>query len=900
MIQLTSDHIDYIRKDITYRGIVVEEIQEELIDHICDTVEAEMNNGSRFIDAYHKALRSFGHNSGLRDTQKKILQSKNQNASLMIKNYITIAFRTLNKHRFYSLINIAGLAIGIAACLVIVLYVASELSYDKHHEQAHRIFRINTEIKFGGNHTNLAVAPGPLAETVVQDYPEIESAVRFRQRGAYLVKRAETTDSFKETAVIWTDSTFFKVFTVPVIEGHAGSALKEPNSIAISKKIADKYFPKGNALGQSLILDNDLNCKVTAVFKDMPTSAHFHYDVLISLAGLEEAKSSSFLSNNFNTYLLLKEGADAKALEAKLPALVNKYIGPQVTAAFGDDFTMEKFIQSGNKLEFTIMPLLDIHLHSDRGAELSANGDITYVYLFSAIALFILGIACINFMNLSTARSANRAKEVGVRKVLGSLRLHLIRQFLLESTMLSFFAFFLAIGLAYLFIPVFNDLSQKQLSLPVNDPAFYLLLLLTSFSIGIMAGLYPSFFLSAFKPVNVLKGQLSLGMKSGLIRSALVVFQFVISIFLIVGTITVNRQLTYIQNKKIGFKKDQVIIVNDAYALGAKLESFKEEVLKNSFMLSGSVTGYLPVFGWRNDNPFWPKGSQPTQDNMVSMQRWNVDEDYVKTLGMNILRGRDFSKDFPSDSSAVIINQAAIKQFNLGDDPIGQEISTYDGSNADGTPNPNSVKSWTIIGIIEDFHFESMKQHISSLGLFKGRSPGNVIFKFESKNTQDAIHAVEKTWKLLAPGQRLQFSFLDEDFGRMYAGEQRLGKTFGIFAGLAILIACLGLFALTAFTAEQRTKEIGIRKVLGASVTSIVALLSKEFGKLIVIAFVLAAPLAWLAVNWWLKNYTYKVEIGIGMYLLAGAFAFLIAWVTMGYQSIKAAKSNPVNSLRSE
>ncbi len=901
MAHLTSDHIDYIRKDLAYRGIVVEGIDEELTDHICDGVEAELQKGGRFIDAYHKILRSFGHNNGLRHTQIEILQSKNQTAKLMIRNYFTIAFRSLNKHRFYSFINIAGLAIGVASCLVIVLFVINEMGYDKHHVQASRIYRINSEIKFNGNHWNLAVAPAPLAGTLLQDYPEIESAVRFRQRGSHLLRVNGAAESFKEQKCIWVDSTFFEIFTVPVVAGDPGTALKEPNTIAISSSLANKYFPGGSALGQSLILDNDLNCTVTAVFSDMPDNSHFRYDVLISLSTLEEAKSTTFLSNNFNTYLLLKEGADPKALESKFPAFVYKYIGPQAAAALGGDFTMEKFIQSGNKIEFTLMPLLDIHLHGALTGEMRANGDITYVYLFAAIALFILGIACINFMNLSTARSANRAKEVGVRKVLGSLRLHLIRQFLLESIMLSAGAFVLAVGLAYLFIPIFNDLSLKQLVLPFDNPFFYVLLLIFALIIGVIAGLYPSFFLSAFKPINVLKGQLSLGMKSGFIRSALVVFQFVISIFLVVGTLTVNRQLNYIQSKKIGFEKDQILVVNDAYALGDKMQSFKEEVLKNSFITNGSITGFLPVEGtWRNDNSFWKKGGEPTQENMVSLQNWSVDNDYIETLGMKIVMGRNFSKDIPSDSSAVIINQAAVKRFNLEPDPIGMEITTFANLSGGGTPDPSQTRSWRIIGVVEDFHFESMRQDIRALGLFLGSSPGNVIFSFQAKNAQDVIQAVEKSWKSLAPGQPFQFSFLDEDFGKMYASEQRLGRTFGTFAGLAIFIACLGLFALTSFTAEQRTKEIGIRKVLGASVGSIVILLSREFGKLILIAFVLAAPVAWLAVDWWLKNYTYKVEIGVGIYILAGAFAFVIAWVTMGYQSIKAARSNPVNSLRSE
>lgn len=900
-MQLTAEHIDYIIKDLHYRGIVVEGLKDELIDHICSSVEAEMQSGKRFIDAYHSVLKTFGHTGGLREIQSQTLKLENKNTRIMLKNYLLIAVRSLTKHKFYSLINVVGLATGIAACLVILLFIQNELSYDRHYKNSDRIYRVNGEIKFGGNHYKLAVASAPFADAVVHDFPEVEAAVRFRARGSYLVKRAENTDNIKENDVIWADSTFFKVFSVPVISGDANTALTEPNSIAISKKMAEKYFPEGNVLGQSMILDNRLNVKVTAVFEDMPLASHFHFDILIAMAGLNEAQQPNFLSNNFNTYLLLKPGTDAKGLEAKFPAFIQKHMGAQATAILGEEFTMEKFRAGGNIWEYTLMPLTDIHLHSDLTAELGPNGDVTYVYLFSAVALFILSIACINFMNLSTARSANRAKEVGVRKVMGSLRSHLVRQFLLESILLSLGSFLFAIALAWLFLPVFNSISQKNLVLPLTEPMFYLLLGCASAFIGILAGLYPSFFLSAFKPVNVLKGNVALGMRSGWIRSSLVVFQFVISIFLVIATITVNRQLSYIQNKKIGFEKDQVLIVNDAYALGKNVQSFKDEVAKNSFIKSGSISGFLPVSGgWRSDNTYWPSGSEPTEETMVGMQTWDVDYEYVKTMGMRIVEGRDFSADFPSDSSAIVINQSALKFFNYEKDPIGKQISTFDNNNPDGSPNKNSLKTWTIIGVVEDFHFESLKQNISPLALFLEKNNGTVIFRFEAANSQDVINMVEKTWKELAPGQPFQYSFLDEDFGRMYSSEQRLGNTFAVFASLAIIIACLGLFALTSFTAEQRTKEIGIRKVLGASVSSIVVLLSKEFGKLILIAFVLAAPLAWYAINWWLKSYTYKVEIGILVYVAAGIFAFGIAWLTMSYQSIRAARNNPVTSLRSE
>ncbi len=900
-MQLTAEHIDYIIKDLHYRGIVVEGLKDELIDHICSAVETEMQSGKRFIDAYHHVLKSFGHTGGLREIQTQTLKFENQNTKIMLRNYLLIAVRSLAKHRFYSFINVIGLAIGVAACLVIVLFIQNELSYDHHYKNADRIHRVNGEIKFGGNHYRLAVTSAPFADAALQTFPEIEAAVRFRARGSYLVKRAEAVDNIKEDHVIWADSSFFKVFPVPVLRGDASHALTQPNSIAISKKMADKYFPDGNVLDQSMILDNRMNVKVTAVFEDMPVTGHFHFDILIAMAGLNEAQQENFMSNNFNTYFLLRPGVDARALEQKFPSLLEKHVGPQAAALLGGEFSMEKFKAAGNLWEYTLMPLTDIHLHSDLTAELGPNSDITYIYLFSAVALFILSIACINFMNLSTARSANRAKEVGVRKVMGSLRSHLVRQFLLESILLSIGSFIFAIALAWIFLPVFNSLSQKNLSLPFAEPMFYILLGAASFFIGILAGLYPSFFLSAFKPVNVLKGNVSLGMRSGWIRSSLVVFQFVISIFLVIATITVNRQLNYIQNKKIGFQKDQVLLVNDAYALGKNIQSFKDEVVQSNLIKSGSISGFIPVSGgWRSDNTFWPDGSDPAPENMVGMQTWIVDYDYVKTMGMKIIEGRDFSADFLSDSSAIVINQSALKHFNYEKDPIGKKISTFDNNNPDGSPDRNSLKSWTIIGVVEDFHFESLKQTIAPLALFLEKNNGTVIFRFEAANSQDVIAAVENTWKKLAPGQPFQYSFLDEDFGRMYVSEQRLGKTFAVFASLAIIIACLGLFALTSFTAEQRTKEIGIRKVLGASVSSIVVLLSKEFGKLILIAFVLAAPLSWYAINWWLKSYTYKVEVGVLVYAAAGLFAFGIAWITMSFQSIRAARNNPVTSLRSE
>lgn len=896
MTQLTNDHIDYVIKDLTYRGVVLDGFRDEIVDHICSLTEHEMSKGMRFIDAYHQVLRKFGHTHGLRQTQKQIILSENKTTKLMFRNYFTIAFRNLRKHSFYTFINVAGLAIGIAACLIIALFILHETSYDKHFANADRIYRINSEIMFNGNHHNLAVMPAPAAEIFKSDFPEVEASVRFRERGWRRIKR--TVDNIKEQYTIYGSQGFFQVFGIELLEGNVANALTEPNTMVISKSKADKYFPNESPVGQTLIVDNVETYKVTGVFEDFPDNTHFKFDFVFSMEGLEEAKADNWLSNNFNTYILLKEGSTPKDLEAKFPKLIDTYIGPQVKAVFGEDFSMEKFAASGNKLVYTLMPLTDIHLHSDLTAELGANGDITYVYLFGAIALFILGIACINFMNLSTARSANRAKEVGVRKVLGSLRSHLIRQFLMESSLLSVFSFILAIGLAFAMIPAFNSLAEMSLTLPFNNPTFYVVLLSAALFIGLLAGLYPSLFLSAFKPVNVLKGKVALGMKSGAVRSSLVVLQFMISIFLVVGTITVQKQLAFIQNKKLGFKKDQILVLHNTEVLDSKQEVLKNELLKSTKIKNVSTSGFLPIAGWgRNNNSFWPEGTQPSQDNMVSMQNWFVDHDYVPTLDMKIVQGRNFSREFPSDSSAIVINQTTVKRFGFKD-PIGEKIQTF--AFVNGQMDNERTETYTIIGVVEDFHFESLKENITPLSLLLGQSGWSMPIRFESADTKEVIDYVQKSWNAVAPGQPFEYTFLDEAFGRMYSSEQRVGKVLGVFASLAIIIACLGLFALTAFTAEQRTKEIGIRKVMGASVASIVLLLSKEFGKLIVIAFVLAAPLSWFAVNSWLENYTYKTEIGLIVYVFSGLAAFVVAWVTMGYQSIKAARSNPVTSLRSE
>jgi len=448
-------------------------------------------------------------------------------------------------------------------------------------------------------------------------------------------------------------------------------------------------------------------------------------------------------------------------------------------------------------------------------------------------------------------------------------------------------------------------LSLKNLSLPFDEPSFYITLIAASVVVGFISGLYPSFFLSSFKPVNVLKGKLALGSKNSFVRSTLVVFQFVISIVLIIGTIAIQKQLDYVMSKKIGFQKDQVIVVHQAHLLENHQQAFKDEALKNSFITAGTITGFLPVDGtWRNNNTYWPEGKIPTGEDikdMVSLQSWSVDIDYLKTLGMNIKMGRSFSSEFPADSSeSVILNESAVEKFQMGQNPLGKKISSFTAVLPGGAPDPNSVKSWTVIGVVEDFHFANMRENIAPLAMFLQPSNGYVAFRFQSKSTKDVLEKIEALWKEFAPGNAFEYTFLNDDYGRMYNTEKRLGKTFGLFAALAIIIACLGLFALAAFTAEQRTKEIGIRKTLGASVNSIVFLLSREYGKLVIIAFALSTPIAWYGIHWWMQSYSYRATLGVTIYLLAGGISFLIAVVTIGYQCIRAAMANPAQSLRSE
>jgi putative ABC transport system permease protein len=556
--------------------------------------------------------------------------------------------------------------------------------------------------------------------------------------------------------------------------------------------------------------------------------------------------------------------------------------------------SIDEFRKAGNRLDYHLMPLLDIHLHSARFPELGVNSNAQYVYIFSAVAIFILLIACINFMNLSTARSASRAKEVGIRKVLGTETRFLIGQFLTESTLVALIGLSIAILICWAVLPFFNNVSAKSIQLEdFLNGKILAVIILVPLIVGALAGSYPAFYLSSFQPIMVLKGKINAGFKRSFLRSGLVIFQFFISIFLIIGTIIVYRQLNYIQTKNLGFNKDQVLIVNGASALGTQVDAFKNEVAKMSGVRNASFSGYLPVSNSsRNDNTYSSEAVMDSK-NGFNMQNWNIDYDYIPTLGMQIVKGRNFSPQFGSDSTAVIINETTEKLLGFPD-PIGKKIYTGDDN------NPGHSVAFTIIGVVKNFHFESLRENIGPLCFRLGYNKWSLAFRVGTSDIRSLVSNIEGRWKSMAPGYPFTYEFLDDAFDNMYREEQRIGKIAISFSVLAIFVACLGLFGLATYMAEQRTKEIGVRKVLGASVQNITTMLSKEFVVLVLIAAVIAFPLSWWAMHHWLEDFAFRVNISWWVFVLAASIAFTIALLTVSFQAIRAAIANPVDSLRTE
>jgi putative ABC transport system permease protein len=807
----------------------------------------------------------------------------------MFKNYFKTAWRSLKKNRTFSFLNIAGLSIGLACSLLIALYVLDELSYDRFNAQASNIYRINEQVKFGDFNYNGAETPAIMGPIFAKDFKQIDHYTRFKSSPGIVIRKGE--ENIREDKVIHADSSLFDVFTLPMIAGDKNTALREPHSLVITESTARKYFNSTDIIGKTLLIDGTNNYKITGIIKDIPRQSHFNFDIFMPINELDSRLNPSWVNFNFQTYLLLKPGTDTRRFEKEMNAAFKQYLSPEYKTVLNT--SEDDFKKAGNYIRCNLIPLTDIHLYSHVSDELGINGSIQYVYIFSAIAIFILLIACINFMNLSTASSANRAKEVGIRKVLGGLKNSLIAQFLTESLVACFLSFAIAIVFTVLLLPYFNELAGKQISVSVlSSPSILLGIFVLLIFVSLISGSYPAFFLSSFQPIKVLKGSLSTGFKGSALRNTLVVLQFTISVILMIGTLVIYSQLRYIRSKDLGFNKEQVLILKNTSVLDKNATAFTDELLKMPGVENVTNSSFLPVSGSRNGQAVT---TVPQFDgkNFTLMQGWNVDERYLPTFEMQLKSGRNFSPQYPTDSSAVIINETAAKIFG-GADPVNKKLYMVTDLST------GKLVSYHIIGVIKDFNFNSLRDQVMPLLLNLQPDNGGMAVRINTHDIPGLLSEIKDRWKSMVSSQPFSYSFLDEDFNKQYSADQRTGKILLVFSILAILIACLGLFGLVTFAAEQRVKEICIRKVLGARITNIFELLSKDFIKLLVLSICIASPIAWWTMNKWLQDFAYRISISWWIFASVGAVCLLIALVTISFQAIKAAVANPVNSLRSE
>lgn len=814
----------------------------------------------------------------------------------MLRNILKITLRNLFKDKFYSFLNIFGLSVGIAASFLIVLYVVDELSYEQSFEDKERIYRVATSANFGdGQLTSIASSSAPLAAGFKNHIPEVEKITRFQPSTIYITIDG---DRFKQDKTYFADSTFFEVFSYKVLEGDPEKMLVEPNSLVITKRAAIKYFGEeavknGEVIGKMVQTDNWGTLGITGLIENPDGNSHMDFEALVSMSSSQDALNPVWISMNYYTYLKLIPGVDPTDLEDKFRQLIIQYVVPQIIQYMNfpaEGLSPETIDQN---FKFYLQPITKIHLTSDLYAEFSANGNIQYVYIFSVIAAFIILIACINFMNLATARSARRAREVGIRKTLGSESRIIAGQFLLESFIFVIISLLIALGLTEAFRLPFNSISGKSLSFNIfQNPWILYMILGFAIVIGFMAGSYPALYLTRFKPVEVLKGSMTGGKKNSAFRSVLVVIQFMISIGLIVSTLLVYKQMNYIQKKNLGFDRENVIVVKNTSRLGEKRFPFKQILLNRGDVISASFTTHVP------SNAYWTTAYKPEGDGNTDQILYfgYSDFDYDDVMRFAMKQGRYFSRDFPSDSNAVIINEEAA--FSLGlagnecKDAIGKILETI---NFDGVRLKVEV-----IGVVENYNFKSLHSPVEGLSIRLGEFGENLAVRIQPGNHKTTLAKIEELWKEYSPSLPFEYSFLDEDYEKLFEKEARMSSIFTLFSVLAIVIACLGLFGLAAYTAEQRTKEIGIRKVMGATSSNVVKLLTIEFTKLVIISFVVAIPITWVLMKQWFNAFAYKTDMGVWPFFLSGMIALLIAWSTVSYQSVKAAVANPVDSLRDE
>lgn len=803
----------------------------------------------------------------------------------MIKNYLKIALRNIRKHKGTSLINIAGLAIGIACSILIILFVTYERSYDRFHDKADRIYRLAVRASIGDTKINQTYSSSETFRRLLVDFPQIEKGVKFLNLGRTPVVLNEKT--FYESRLYAVDSTFFEIFTFPLISGSPETVLTDPNTMVISRDTALKYFGDTNVVGKTLRVDfsyglGRIDFQITGVSENVPDNSHFHYDLLVSLASFPAiVNNKGWSSNNFITYLLLEEGTSKTWFDEKLKEFTRRHVGPR---------NYDAAIARGDFWEYFLQPITEIHLNSDLNGEFEANGNKTYVFVFSVISVIVLLIACINFMNLSTAKSSLRAREVGLRKVVGSSRNKLMRQFLSESVLLSFISLALGLLIVHILLPAYRNFIGRELHLRYFDNIWVIpSLLALGFAVGFISGSYPAFFLSSFKPVSVLRGTTGSSKGSSVLRNVLVVLQFAISIFLIIGTLVVYQQLKFFQNTRLGFEKEQVLVVRNPNALGSNVAPFKEALRSHSQIINVAGSNTLPGRGFSNIG-FGAEGV----DKSFTLNLCICDYDFLDTLKMEMAQGRFFSREFPTDSHAAVLNEKAAELLGW-DNPIGKRINNW----------ARERGNFTVIGVIKDYHYESLHQLIRPQALFLiggyyDRVESYISVRLNTENVSGIVKFIGNSWNDFAPGKPFEYSFLDRDYDNLYTNERQTRSLFSIFSFLAIFIACLGLFGLAAFVADRKTKEIGIRKILGASVTKIVNNLNKSFVKWVLIANLIAWPAAWYFMNNWLRNFAYRIQLSWWVFVLAGVLALLVALLTVSFQSLKAALKNPADALRYE
>lgn len=813
----------------------------------------------------------------------------------MFRTHLLITLRTLKKQFLYSMVNILGLSVGIAACLLISLWVIHEWSYDRYHTHYDSIYRVIGGFKLNESEfTGTLVSPS-LKKVLEEDFPEIEQVARLRPITDRLFhKEGQTSISVEKTT--YSDSELFQIFDIPFVEGSAEKSLLNPNSVVLSKSTAETFFPGEKALGKILLNSDDKPFTITGVYEDLPDNNHFQVDLFISMENLQWAKEVDWFSFNFLTYIKVKDGyhIDFESFNKKLASVAKLYFTPIVKNDL--QLSWEEFTEAGNYFDFSLQSLKDIHLRSHLAGELAENGSITYVYLFSFIAFMTLLIACFNYTNLTTARSSHRAKEVGIKKVLGAGRPLLIKQFLLETSILTFLAFMIALIFAELSLPLFNQLAQKNLTIPYDIPLFWICWLMGIGMVTLIAGSYPSLFLSGFQPMIALKSSWTQGHKRAFFRGGLVIFQFSVSLILLISTLLIYGQIQFMRHKDLGFDPTQLLILHDTYTLGDKVYPLRDEIRNLPEVLSTTVSSDLPINGIQHNSSFWPKGAQDeTHSQSIILEYWRVDHEYVPTFGLEIIEGRNFRKDYAPDTAAIILNESAVRAYGFVH-PVGEILEGYN-------YNTGNRQIYEIIGVMKNTHFQSFEYKVGPMALTNTPTIGRITLKLNTEEYANLIPKIERLWKEFAPSQPLFYQFMDERFAQFYQSEKRLGKILLTFTLIAIFIASLGLLALAAYMVERRAKEVSIRKVLGATIQQIILLLSKDFTLFVSIAWLIAVPIAILGVHEWLQQYNYRIsmwETAPLIIMLTGLGGLLIPLMIICFQALETAKKDPVTFLREE